>query len=379
VLESQQKIRKNPSRLLRCAAQIFCREVENLHFLYIFYTKMTLKLEILRLIGNNVTSITNPQLSNMEKSCKKVLLFFTSLLLLAPIYGNAATATRPAQKHHTPKHVVSHKKHAAAQQPKTKTTAKKAKHHTHHAKATHKKAHPTLNMSKFAVDDTNTMNSDDNTGIQYNQSSPFSVASEQKLVNLAGQTVRNLRQTSYKFGGNYFDTSRGVYKLDCSAYVNNLLEEANPRAYSSLTEWSRTYKPNSSNYYDFFNRLPSSNWGYWHKISQVDQLAAGDILVFRYSSLKHRSAGGHVMVVMGKPTVASGAPNVFWVSVADSAASGHSDDTRPAHTSGVGIGKLLLKVNPNTKQVDAYAWKAGSNWKHNTKFVMASPGNNKLG
>ena len=51
------------------------------------------------------------------------------------------------------------------------------------------------------------------------------------------------------------------------------------------------------------------------------------------------------MVVMSKPIPSDDA---YLVRVADSAPSGHSQDTRQSHTSGIGIGTLLLKVNPKT-------------------------------
>lgn len=203
----------------------------------------------------------------------------------------------------------------------------------------------------------------------------LSSSAKQSLVQLADRTVQTLRHTMYKLGGTHFDSSKGVYEIDCSGYVDNLLHQANPQAYSSLSEWSKTYRPTSKDYYDFFNRLPSTNWGYWHKIGGVHELQPGDILVFRYKNSKSRRVGGHVMVVMDKPIPDRSAPNVFWVNVADSAASGHTNDTRPAHTSGVGIGALLLKVNPGTNEPNAYAWRAGAAWKHDMNFVMAEPVN----
>jgi len=198
---------------------------------------------------------------------------------------------------------------------------------------------------------------------------------KQSLAQLADRTVQTLRHTMYKLGGTHFDSSKGVYEIDCSGYVDNLLHQANPQAYSSLSEWSKTFRPTSKDYYDFFNRLPRNNWGYWHKIGGVHELQPGDILVFRYKNKNSKRVGGHVMVVMDKPTPDRSAPNVFWVNVADSAASGHTNDTRPAHTSGVGIGALLLKVNPGTNVPNAYAWRAGAAWKHDMNFVMAEPVN----
>ena len=76
------------------------------------------------------------------------------------------------------------------------------------------------------------------------------------------------------------------------------------------------------------------------------------------------------MVVMNKPVFDEDA---YLVRVADSAPSGHSEDTRRAHKSGIGIGTLLLKVDSRTGRPSAYAWKVGSRWKQNVTFAMARP------
>ena len=107
-------------------------------------------------------------------------------------------------------------------------------------------------------------------------------------------------------------------------------------------------------------------------MEDVEGLRPGDILVFRYrGSHRHSHSGGHVMVVMNQP-VRQG--NMYLVSVADSASSGHSQDTRTGvHSSGVGIGTLLLRINPKTGQPAAYAWKIGAQWRSNVNFAMARP------
>ena len=76
------------------------------------------------------------------------------------------------------------------------------------------------------------------------------------------------------------------------------------------------------------------------------------------------------MVVMDKP-IADG--DGYLVRVADSAPSGHSQDTRRGRVSGIGIGTMVLKTNPDTGEPSAYAWKVGASWKSNVKIAMARP------
>lgn len=209
-----------------------------------------------------------------------------------------------------------------------------------------------------AANDTTEINDSANTG--------FVSSIEKRLVNFVRKTVSTVRYTAYKLGGSHFDTLRGIYVVDCSTYVDNILETIHPDAYSSLMNSSGSEKPTTKEYYNFFTRLRNDS-DYWDKIDHVKELRPGDILVFRS---KGAHTGGHVMVVMNTPTKSN---NSYAVRVADSAPVGHSEDTRAVHNSGIGIGTLQLKVNPKTGEPSAYAWKIGSCWKKNVRFAMARP------
>jgi hypothetical protein len=200
-------------------------------------------------------------------------------------------------------------------------------------------------------------------------SSGFVASVARRLVSFVHNTVSNLSYSVYKLGGKQFDTSNGIYVLDCSNYVDNVLHKIYPHAYSSLVATSGSDQPTSLQYYDFFNRLSERPKHYWNRIDDVEALQPGDILVFRKKNTGQGTAG-HVMIVMDKPIRDM---NSFLVRVADSAPVGHSQDTRQPHTSGIGIGNLLLKVNPKTGEPLAYAWKVGSRWKENVNFAMGRP------
>lgn len=195
---------------------------------------------------------------------------------------------------------------------------------------------------------------------------------ERRLVHYVHKSVATLRYSAYKLGGTHFDTSRGVYIVDCSAYVDHTLRAVYPNAYSSLVNSTGSDKPNTLNYYNFFTELSEDSNEHWSRVKDVEKLRPGDILVFRYKNSQGNitSGGGHVMVVMKKPVRDE---EGYLVSVADSAPVGHSEDTRSPNVSGIGIGTLVLKVNPKTGHPSAYAWKVGSRWKHNVSFAMARP------
>lgn len=198
---------------------------------------------------------------------------------------------------------------------------------------------------------------------------PLSKSVEKQVVAFVDKTVANLRYSYYKLGGKHFDLSRGIYVLDCSNFVDHILKETSPHAYSSLVSATGADAPASQHYYNFFTELSNDPDSYWNKVENVDELRPGDILVFRYKNRRGTETGGHVMVVMNKPIRDD---DVFLVRVADSAPSGHSEDTR-GRTSGIGIGTLLLKANSRTGEPSAYAWGLGGYWNKNVSIAMARP------
>jgi cell wall-associated NlpC family hydrolase len=190
---------------------------------------------------------------------------------------------------------------------------------------------------------------------------------QQRLVSFVHKTVSTVRYTAYKLGGNRFDPHKGVYVLDCSSYVDNILKNIYPQAYSSLVYSTGTDKPTTQHYYDFINDIGEDKKNYWSKVDDAKELKPGDILVFR----KKNDRGGHVMVVMDNPH--SNDKKAITVQVADSAPSRHSEDTRAPRKSGIGIGTLQLKLDPKTGQPSAYSWKTGCRWKNNVNIAMARP------
>jgi len=109
---------------------------------------------------------------------------------------------------------------------------------------------------------------------------------------------------------------------------------------------------------------------HWNTVPKVDALRPGDVIVFRYQTANSKEIAGHVMIVMEQPKRQG---NAFLVRIADSAPSAHSKDTRLPTTSGIGIGTMLLKIDPKTHLPYAYAWKIGSQFKKNVNIAMARP------
>ena len=287
-------------------------------------------------------------------------------------FAKSTTHHKKATHGHVTKH--SSKKH----------TAKKNQHSKHHVKKKHPQHHAQL---RNPVDDNKDVQEEPaevasakplNHDLamvnltNFKSSFPGNMMSSVKkdMVDFVEKTVDNLHYSSYKLGGKRFDPARGVYILDCSNFVDNVLQNVYPDAYSNLVNSVGADNPASQHYFNFFHDLTDESDGHWNKINNVEKLQPGDILVFRYKNSRGAETGGHVMVVMEKPERAS---DVYFVRVADSAPSRHSEDTRQLNESGIGIGTLLLKANPKTGQPSAFAWGVNGYWNKNVKFAMARP------
>ena len=303
----------------------------------------------------------------MEQLKKIILIVVIALWMAHPCFAlsNAHEATTKKSSH------LSTKKHSSLK--KKKATVKKS---VKKINKTTKKAKKVKKISRNRPNRVSSIAANQHAILLHASemrasNTPGFVASiEQRLVEFVHNTVATLRYSVYKLGGQRFDTNRGVYILDCSSYVDRILEAVYPHAYSKLVNWTGSEKPTSYDYYNFFTSLDTKPQPFWTTVDDVEQLHPGDILVFRYKNSSGDETGGHVMIVMDKPIFDEDA---FHVRVADSASSRHSEDTRVSNVSGIGIGTLQLKVNPKTYQPSAYAWRVGSRWKSNAYFAMARP------
>lgn len=297
---------------------------------------------------------------------KKFILILTLLFwplqycLATPVAHGKISAPKNIAKHSTHKN-INHSKSKSRQPVQSKRSGKKIK------TAPPKKVRPPQIRSEQDVE--NSLSEHD-MGERTSPTRQLVSSIEERIVSFVQKSVETLRYSAYKLGGTKFDASHGIYVVDCSSYVDNVLRSVHPNAFSSLVNSTGADKPNSQHYYEFFSALPEEPKRYWNKVDEIEALHPGDILVFRYKNTRGAETGGHVMVVMEKPVRTAEA---FLVSVADSAPVGHSQDTRQRQYSGIGIGTLLLKMDPKTGQPAAYAWKVGSRWNKNVNFAMARP------
>jgi hypothetical protein len=324
---------------------------------------------------------------------KNIFLGVLSFILITPMVSLADTTLPPKHKKHHLHHPattkvtvvrkksITHSKHAHHKitqhvatltkhhkhqlHKKRLTTVQHKKHHSHslHSHVTHHRLHH-HHRTLSAVQPLYAAPANDN----YLDATGYTHTSMRYL----NQVLQSLRYTHYKYGGNDFDVRRGVYALDCSHYVDHLIAASTPKAYDSVKRYSRTPSPVTNDYYSFFHNIPYEQIAYnWYRVKQTQNLRPGDIIVYRYYHTYH-TGSGHMMIVAGLPKRDTHYTNIYRVLVSDSAYSGHSNDSRGPHHSGVGIGTLLLKVDPHTGIAYQYAWKEGAHWQ-GSNIAMGRP------
>jgi hypothetical protein len=200
-----------------------------------------------------------------------------------------------------------------------------------------------------------------------------SLAARDLLVRV-DEALNGLTYTYYLFGGDFFDAAAGVYKVDCSGYVNRMVEDAVPSAYDAVTSAGDTARPSAEDYYGFFVSIPyNETRNGWRRVRRVLDLRPGDILVYRYDDAVSTSSTGHAMIVVDLPVRYATFTNAYRIRVSDSARSGHSSDNRGSGGSGVGAGYVLVQADPDTGKPQRFAWSLSGYWKSGLKLAMGRP------
>lgn len=202
-------------------------------------------------------------------------------------------------------------------------------------------------------------------------SSMYDYAKNDRSRDLLGRVddaLNALTLTYYVYSGDEFNAMTGVYKVDCSGYLNAVIEDAVPSAFDEVRDAEGVSRPGTGDYYDFVRDIPyGSTRNKWYRIERVSSLRPGDLLVWR------RDDGtGHGMIVVSMPQRDTRWSNVYRLRVSDSAKSGHSSDNRGSTGSGVGAGYILLEYSTSSGRPTAYAWTTAGVW-HAVSFAMARP------
>jgi hypothetical protein len=187
------------------------------------------------------------------------------------------------------------------------------------------------------------------------------------------EALNGLGYSEYRTTSQVWNDSRGDYRVDCSGYVNRMVEDAVPEAYDELRDARGVSWPKAKDYYWFFRSIPGDGKkGRWARPLRMADARPGDLLVWRYKSTSSSTSSGHVMVIASKPSLVSGTSNVYRVRVTDAARSGHTADSRSGGGSGVGAGEMLVKVESAGKPWQ-YAWSVTGSFHTDVYLTLGRP------
>jgi hypothetical protein len=173
-------------------------------------------------------------------------------------------------------------------------------------------------------------------------------------------------KNKYVYGDNRLDCTAETASTDCSGFVNNVAQAYFPAAYNDLITFAKG-RPSVSIYYQMVSQASANSS--ITPVASMSELAAGDIIMWIYKGAEKIKLGatGHMMLVLAPADEI--ASNQYRLFVADSADSGHDQDTRGPHQTGLGMGYIYFKTNANGFPI-AYSWDNAVSWKTSSPIQL---------
>jgi hypothetical protein len=146
--------------------------------------------------------------------------------------------------------------------------------------------------------------------------------------------MEKVTTTHYQNSNYETNMDTGVWKLDCSYFVKQVVKKVSREHYDELPKNNSTLRTAlAADYYKLFKaiKLGKYNSSLWQVIDDMSLVQPGDIIAYAYGGSTHSDGGttGHVMVIMsGAHHSSCSDSEQYWVWVADAANSGHYQDTR---------------------------------------------------
>lgn len=180
---------------------------------------------------------------------------------------------------------------------------------------------------------------------------------------------RNIAETRYDHR-NHVEPNKGIYEVDCSGFVNHVLDIVHPKALLEVQEFSQNLqdypKPKEENqpwplHYMLFLQSKDSQKPkrHWKSIENALELKPGDIIAYAARNVEIQKKlspamgtiqkdycserGQHVMIVSGPIQPETG---WVWVPVFDSTKIPHGPKDMRGKEGGIGNGMIGLELDP---------------------------------
>jgi hypothetical protein len=171
----------------------------------------------------------------------------------------------------------------------------------------------------------------------------------ENLGDAAERLLSGMRETHYQHRM-HADKSRGAYDMDCSGFVDYLLQQIAPEQFAPLRIEPGHTRPRAAMYFDLFTRLNKSPSPGWVAVPKLGEVRRGDIIAWELAASTDKPGDtGHVVIVAAAPVEQTN--HLYRVQVYDSSVIHHDDDSRPEGTNGVGEGVITFRVDTNGKPI----------------------------
>lgn len=184
------------------------------------------------------------------------------------------------------------------------------------------------------------------------------------------QKIFKTMQTTHYEHQTVIDESKGVYIVDCSAFVCYILKKVSPLAHSSLPVDKNHTHARAKNFYDYFKSLQSgtASNSHWMAILTIKELERGDIVSWKYDPSLQKKDTGHVVIVHEKPVLEAG--NLYRVRIIDASKGKHANDSRGKEADGIGIGEMWFRVDEKNAPIGLH-WSSKEKRESNHPIAMA--------
>jgi hypothetical protein len=168
-------------------------------------------------------------------------------------------------------------------------------------------------------------------------------AAGKALLAEADRELTRMRSSTYSHHARV-DEAAGAFDYDCSGFLVYALSRAAPDALAAVQATTKR-RPRSVELVSFLESIPAgTSRGRWNRVARVQDLAAGDVIVWLKPPESHTSNTGHTLLVRGPAVADPMSPSSFVVPIIDSTARPHgrSDPRSAERRTGLGRSEIVL-------------------------------------
>lgn len=178
-----------------------------------------------------------------------------------------------------------------------------------------------------------------------------SLSFSEMMFEEASSTLKTYQQSRYSHQ-TMIDEQKGIYNVDCSAFVGYILQKKAPLALEALPIDSGYKRVRAQNFYDYFKALEHTPSAHWIPIEAFSKLERGDVIVWKYDKALQKKDTGHIVIVSENPTREE--QNLYRVRVIDASKGKHANDTRAENQDGIGSGDMWFRVDEKDSPIGLY-------------------------